>query len=248
MMVVEKRASAPTSLVDVLLSKAPYLLLPMNDAANPILDYSGNNYDGTQTGLTLQDLAGPDGGSYPDWDGNTTASRRVAVGDQNDFSLTDGKTIFIIARPDTVLTTRNLISKTNSGGRQEWDIRVNDTNNGDVVFQWMTSAGANIRTVRSGGSVVSDSGDWYCIAATVDGTPSTTQTGSIVVNGVTESITYFTGAGTYGGGTASVYVGSRQDSNLQNFDGHLAYACIFPVLTPSEITDLMDAAQAEGWF
>jgi len=86
------------------------------------------------------------------------------------------------------------------------------------------------------------------IAVTIDSTPSGSSTITINHNGSWQSITHGGSGGSYSDTTAPVVIGARGDAGIQRFNGHLAYAAIFPLLSSGVVDGIMTAADTEGWF
>jgi hypothetical protein len=214
----------------------------MDDASSPFQDATANNRDATVSGgVSFQNLAGPDGASYPDFNGSTAFA---TLTDTAAWSATGGKTWFFIVKPD-VTTVQYLLNKW--AVQYEWAVAINDTNAGDIKLYTSQLNGTNIRTGVTAGSIVSTS-IWNVIAVTIDSTPAIGSTITINHNGSWKSVTLGGAAGSYADGTADMLIGARGDFGGHRLDGHAAYAGIFPALSSGTVDGIMTSADAEGWF
>jgi hypothetical protein len=208
-------------------------------------DSSGNARDGTYTGtVTLADTSGADGGDYPTFGGGY-----VTIPDDNVWSANNasGLTVFALVSP-TGLTgsARKFIISKGQGSAYEWELTHSNTDSNRVF--WITYAPAGTALTN-----ISHAGLTTGFQSYTARTQSPTQAGptGMYRNGVGLTPTVGSNfAGTYTNNAAPLVIGQRGDlPSGQGFAGAIAHVAVFAgYMDPADVTDINDAASADGWF
>lgn len=148
---------------------------------SPAEDSTANNRDGTYFSIAGGTVAGP-GGNYRTFG----TGARVEVADANDWSLTNGKTLFIITRPAAVNVNYQTMHKMQSSN---YEYTLQQSNPGIIDFQVYTSGASLIRRGVTTNNVLA-TGQWNVQAVTIDSTPSGSSTITINHNGSWKSVTH----------------------------------------------------------
>jgi hypothetical protein len=195
-------------------------------------DSSGNGYDGTHTGDTINNDTGPDGQPCPTFDGiNDIVDLNAPGGVSAAFDGTTGTALIWLKVSAAGVWTdgafRDAFSIRVNGNNQIW-MRKNDTNN---TLEWYYEA-ANTKETVTKGSVTSTG--WICMAITWD---SGADEVKAYYNGTQEGATQ-TGLGVWVGVPGLIYISSLADAAVY-WDGSLALAAIWDsVLSDATILDL----------
>lgn len=238
-------SSATLNLPATILSLSPVGYWKLDDTSGAAVDYGTIGNNGTYTnGPVLAGTAGPDGSSYPTFDGTND---HVLVLDADGYSINQsgtGLSWLVIFKVTSVSTQRMVFYKGNTSNpfNCEWDLVFNPST-GVLTHETYTNAGA---LIRSGSITVSTGTQWRVVIVTKS-TPAASPT--FYYNGTIPSVTAGgTGSGTYTNNNGSVYW-SGPSFNGAFMAGSVAHATIFPTeLTAPQATSIMTAADAEGWF
>jgi hypothetical protein len=113
-------AGGGPSLFDAIMDLGPVGYWPLFETSGTTAtDYSGNNYHGTYgSAVTLADVAGPDGYSYPTF--SSSANSQVEVGHLSAFNLGNNLTVFALVRPTG--SSFNAANSSIVGKQQEWHL------------------------------------------------------------------------------------------------------------------------------
>lgn len=200
------------------------------------VDSSGFNRNGTYAGATAQNITGGDGLLYSRYNGSTSASG-VSVPTNAAFNIgTTGITVFFLFNATNYTVAPSFMSRPT--------MYRSDVTATTATGAGLTSGGVTAR--QSAGSSAFSTTTWYAMAYTFPVDPAYP---TITVNNST-LVTTPTGAGvTNPTATTTLNIGRGTTATNARLVGGMAHACIFQtILSPTQITSLMDAADADGWY
>jgi hypothetical protein len=243
----------------------PILYWHMDEDSGDAIDYSGNGRDGSWgSNVVRNDILGPDGRSYPRFNGTSTDS--AGIGAQANISElaiqhTGTLTFVCLVRPviDPLATTMgNLLGKGNANGSGGLEYVASH----EGISSSMTQV-----IIRSG----TDTNVWRRWVADFDGSsPTVLQPFALNVWALVfmemrdtganprfwvDNVQRTTGLSSGGSGamkaattTSRLTVGAQRFANAGQFRGQIANFAVFDkVLSSGERDDLMTAAQADGF-
>lgn len=218
------------------------ICMKMDVDESPITDSSGLGHSGTLDSANNPDYltdapTGYPAGSYD------FSSDKITFGDHNDFSPEAGAsgaiTIVAWVKFDTLPTTtnaRSFIVAKGTGSQYEYSLNSNGTGTAARLSAriWQLN-GTDVFTSALNGTTNLSTGTWYHTAFIYD---KAANYGKIYLNGSLENSSATTG--TASNGTASLYLGKRQDEPVNTaLDGQITQVAIFSrALTVAEITQI----------
>lgn len=235
----------PQTLSEAILDRSPYGYWKLDETSGTTaIDSSGNGRNGTYNGLiTKSNVLGPDGTSYPTFNGG-----RVTIPDADVWSLgaSSGLTFFALIKPFSVSSGRSFIVSKGAASNYEWEFSVNDGAGGRLTALSYSFGGSNRSEAYYHQSISGITTDWNAVAARI---PDNTVNSDIELysNSTTDGATHVTRSGTpYANGSAAVNIANRADSpSGQFFRGELAHVAIFDESV--DLAPIIAAAIAGGW-
>ena len=220
-------------------SYSPIAYWPMNESSgNDALDYSGNGYTGSYTGVTLGQIGIGDGETCPFFDGTNDYCNVYSPSLSSAFDGTEGTLgIWVKAGNAGVWadgTARRMIN-IRVDGSNYIDIGKTTTNN---RIAWNYRAGGTLET-RLKDSI--NATNWFHVAITWDKTEDEVRA---YYNGVQEGAT-LSGLGIWAGDPTSdkMVIGAFSTTPDTIWDGFLAHPAIWNIaLTAAQIAGLATAA------